>query len=97
MMKRVERSPARGVTLCHPARDDDQEDEKREPRFRECQEQEACPFSLMDSCHGRAGVGAERVRTWVPGKGERRAGTGGATTRGRKREKGKEKREKRKR
>jgi len=75
-MKRVEPSPVRGVTLCHPERDDDQGDE-REPRYRESQEQEACPFSLMDSCHGhgRAGEDGEKVRTWEPGKMKGRRGT----------------------
>ena len=80
-MKGVEPSPVRGVTLCHPERDDDQGDERGEPRYRESQEQEACPFSLMDSCHGhgRGGEDGEKVRTWERGD-ERKAENGRATT-----------------
>jgi hypothetical protein len=80
-MKEVEPSPVRGVTVCHRERDDDQGGEGEEPRYRESQEQEACPFSLMDSCHGHrpAGEDGEKVRTWEPGKDERKAGNGRAT------------------
>jgi hypothetical protein len=81
-MKRVEPSPVRGVTWCHSERDDDQGVERGEPRYRESQEQEACPFSLMDSCHGdgRAGEDGEKVRTWKPGNDERKTENGRATT-----------------
>lgn len=93
-MERVEPSPAQGVTLCHLERNDDQGDGRLEPRYRESQEQEACPFSLMDSCRGKAGGNGGTVRTWEPGRDERKAGNGRATTK--KREKRKEKGEKRK-
>ena len=84
-------SPVLGVTLCHPERDDDQGDERGEPRYRESQEQEACPFSLMDSCHGhgRARGDGERAWTWEPRKDERKAENGRATMkrRGKRKEK----------
>ena len=93
-MERVGPSPVRGVTLCHLERDDDQGDGRWEQRYRESQEQEACPFSLMDSCHGKVGGNWGKMRTWEPRKDERRAGNGRATTK--KREKRKEKGKKRK-
>ena len=81
-MKRVGPSPVRVVTLCHPESDDDQGDEREEPRYRESQEQEAGPFSLVNSCrgHGRVGEDGEKVRTWEPQKYERKAENGRATT-----------------
>ena len=59
----VESSPAQGVTLCHLERVDDQGKEE-ERKGRESQEQEACPFSLMDSCHRRIEGNGGRRRTW---------------------------------
>ena len=96
-MKRVGPSPVLGVTMCHPEWDDDQGDERGEPRYRESQEQEACPFSLMDSCrgHGGAGEDGEKVRTWEPGmmKGGRRTAERRRKRLGKKKRKKKEKRE----
>jgi hypothetical protein len=75
--------------LCHPERAGDQGNEKMERWDRESQEQEACPFSLMDSCHGGMKGNGGKVRTWGEArKGERRAGTGRATRKiGKKKEK----------
>jgi hypothetical protein len=94
-MERVESSPVQGVTWGHPERDDDQGDVRWEQRYRESQEQEACPFSLVDSCHGEARANGGEVRTCEPGKDEREAGNGRATRkkRGKKKRKVREEKE----
>lgn len=77
--------------MCHLEWDDDQGGGMWEQRYRESREQEACPFSLMDSCHGKAAGNWGKVRTWEPGEDERKAERRGK--RG-KNEKKREKREK---
>jgi hypothetical protein len=63
-MERVDLSPVQRGRLCHLERDDDQGNEKTEERkCREYQEQEACPFSLMDSCHRGIGGNWGKART----------------------------------
>jgi hypothetical protein len=71
---RAQTLPVQRGTLCLPQRDDDRVIVTGKQMACESQEQEACPFSLIDSCHERAEGNEVGVRTWKLMKGRRRNG-----------------------